>query len=149
MSLSCDITQLSIHEEEVWHAVVRWGQFKAGVKTTMILWTEKDRALIKKSLHGVLEQVRVMDINSDVFAREVEPTGLLPMEMVLDRYRLAATNGEGGEHQGVEGGGLDQQVSCLRGGIPEPFADSVILEGRLDLQLKILEWYVCVSGLYM
>ena len=40
---------------------------------------------MKDELEGVLECVRVMEINSEVFAKEVEPTGLLPMEMTLAR----------------------------------------------------------------
>ena len=51
----------------------------------MLLWTEADRAKMKEQLAGVLEHVRVMEINSEVFANEVEPTGLLPMEMTLAR----------------------------------------------------------------
>lgn len=37
-------------------------------------------------LQGVLEHVRLMEIGSEVFAQEVEPTGLLSMEMTLARY---------------------------------------------------------------
>lgn len=36
-------------------------------------------------IQGVLEHVRLMEIGSEVFAQEVEPTGLLSMEMTLAR----------------------------------------------------------------
>ena len=36
-------------------------------------------------MQGVLEHVRLMEIGSEVFAQEVEPTGLLSMEMTLAR----------------------------------------------------------------
>ena len=51
----------------------------------MLLWTEKERQRMKEALAGVLECVRIMEIGSEVFASEVEPTGLLPMEMTLAR----------------------------------------------------------------
>ena len=54
----------------------------------MLLWTEKERQRMKEALAGVLECVRVMEISSEVFASEVEPTGLLPMEMTLARQVL-------------------------------------------------------------
>ena len=38
------------------------------------------------SVQGVLEHVRLMEIGSEVFAQEVEPTGLLSMEMTLARF---------------------------------------------------------------
>ena len=79
------LPQLSLSEEDVWRAVIQWGQHHASISQTMLLWTEADRAKMKDQLAGVLEHVRVMNINSEVFANEVEPTGLLPMEMTLAR----------------------------------------------------------------
>ena len=116
----------------MWHAVVEWGQHNAGVKQTVLLWTEEDRALVKQALQGVLEEVRIMEISSETFAKEVEPTGLLSMEMTLARYRHAAMHGNG---HGSEG-----SLASSRAGAQEPFADSAILEGQLDLQLQIVEW---------
>jgi len=74
-----------VPEEEVWHAAIQWGQHHANVNQTMLLWTEADRSKMKEQLADVLEHIKVMEINSEVFANEVEPTGLLPMEMTLAR----------------------------------------------------------------
>ena len=84
-SIPPSLPQLSLSEEDVWRAVIQWGQHHANITQTMLLWTEADRAKMKGQLAGVLEHVRVMEINSEVFANEVEPTGLLPMEMTLAR----------------------------------------------------------------
>jgi hypothetical protein len=69
----------------VWRGVLAWGQAKAGVQSSVKQWTENDRSKMKQVLNGVLEHVRLMEIGSEVFAQEVEPTGLLSMEMTLAR----------------------------------------------------------------
>ena len=64
---------------------MRWGQHNACVKQTPPMWGQAEKARMKEALEGVLGHVRIMEINSEVFAKEVEPTGLLPMEMTLAR----------------------------------------------------------------
>lgn len=129
-------------EEEVWRAVVRWGQHKARVLHPFLLWSEDDRSLVRRALEGVLQHVQVMDIDSDVFAKEVEPTGLLPMDMMLERYRHAAihqntasvlTNGRSAESPRR---GVCDAVRVTR----EPFAESAILNGKLDWQWDVQDW---------
>ena len=79
----------------------------------------------------------MIEIDSEVFASEVEPTGLLPMEMTLAslviscRYRQAAVHGKRGSCS---------EQSRPRSGVQEPFIDSEILAGRADLQMQINEW---------
>lgn len=122
----------------MWRAVVRWGQHKAKVPRPSILWSEDDRSLIKHALDGVLQHVQVMEINSEMFAKEVEPTGLLPVEMMLARYRHAAINStSGSDYNGV---GMDSPRSSGLGVMQAPFAESAILDGKLDFQLDIQEW---------
>src|SRR2546421_609156 len=41
-------------------------------------------------LSPVINYVRILLIDSQVFAEEVEPTGAVPMEISLERYRIAA-----------------------------------------------------------
>ncbi len=36
--------------EEVWRAVIQWGQRHAGVTQTMLLWAETDRLKMKEAL---------------------------------------------------------------------------------------------------
>ena len=124
------LPQLSISEEDVWRVVVRWGQRYAGIKQTNMPWSATDQSKIQEALQGVLEHVRIMEINSEVFAKEVEPTGLLPVEMTLARYRQAAMRKKGN----------CVELSRPRSGIQEPFIDSAILTGRADLQMQINEW---------
>ena len=45
-------------------------------------------------IQGVLEHVRLMEISSEVFAQEVEPTGLLSMEMTLARYTYISSESQ-------------------------------------------------------
>lgn len=52
--------------------------------------------------------VRLLLIDSQVFAEEVEPTGAVPMELSLERYRYAAlqnSNNKPGHHGGGSMGG--------------------------------------------
>lgn len=124
--------ELSMHEEEVWHAVVRWGQHRSGVKQEVGLWTEEQRSQLQGALQGVLEHIRVGEISSEVFAREVEPTGLLPVEMTLAHYRNNSTHGSG---CGSEG-----NITSPRGGVQEPFPNSALLGGQVEWQLQLLKW---------
>lgn len=45
-------------------------------------------------LSGVMGYVRLLLIDSKFFAEEVEPTGAVPMELSLERYRYAALNSQ-------------------------------------------------------
>ena len=40
-------------------------------------------------MSGVIEHVKLLLIDSAVFAEEVEPTGVVPMELSLERYWTA------------------------------------------------------------
>lgn len=41
-------------------------------------------------MSGVIEHIKLLLIDSSVYAEEVEPTGVVPMEVSLERYRFAA-----------------------------------------------------------
>ena len=111
---------------------MQWGQHKAGIKQTSILWTEEDRQVVQDSLEGVLQHIRLIELGSEFFAKEVEPTGLLPMEMMLAHYRNAAVQGSG---RGSIG-----EITSPRMGVQQPFADSAILEGLGELRAQIVKW---------
>ncbi|XP_026822518.1 uncharacterized protein LOC113560689 [Rhopalosiphum maidis] len=81
---------LALEEEDVWRAVVNWAKFHAGVVQRTAHWTEEERARVCQHLSGVINHVRLLLIDSQVFAEEVEPTGAVPIEMSLERYRYAA-----------------------------------------------------------
>ncbi|XP_064466201.1 uncharacterized protein LOC135377597 [Ornithodoros turicata] len=81
---------LAMEEEDVWRAVLSWAKHHAGVTQPTAHWTEEERARICQQLLGVINYVRLLLIDSQVFAEEVEPTGAVPMELTLERYRYAA-----------------------------------------------------------
>lgn len=81
---------LTLEEEDVWRAVLTWAKHQAGVTQPTVHWTEEERARVCQHLNGVINHVRLLLIDSQVFAEEVEPTGAVPMELSLERYRFAA-----------------------------------------------------------
>ncbi|XP_076316734.1 BTB/POZ domain-containing protein 9 isoform X2 [Tachypleus tridentatus] len=81
---------LAVEEEDVWRAVLTWAKHQAGVTQPTAHWTEEERVRVCQQLQGVINHVRLLLIDSQVFAEEVEPTGAVPMELSLERYRFAA-----------------------------------------------------------
>ncbi|XP_020999865.1 BTB/POZ domain-containing protein 9 [Parasteatoda tepidariorum] len=81
---------LAMEEEDVWRAVLAWAKHQSGVTQPTAHWTEEERARITQQMSGVINHVRILLIDSQVFAEEVEPTGAVPMELSLERYRFAA-----------------------------------------------------------
>lgn len=79
-----------MEEEDVWRCVLAWAKNHAGVTQPTAHWTEEERARVCQQLTGVMCHVRLLLIDSQVFAEEVEPTGAVPMELSLERYRYAA-----------------------------------------------------------
>ncbi|XP_037821832.1 uncharacterized protein LOC119610612 [Lucilia sericata] len=98
-----------LEEEDVWRCVLAWAKNHAGVTQPTAHWTEEERGRVCQQLQGVMCHVRLLLIDSQVFAEEVEPTGAVPMELSLERYRYAAlqnsTNKPGGHHGGSSMGG--------------------------------------------
>lgn len=80
----------ALEEEDVWRAVLNWAKYQAGVTQPTAHWTEEERVRVGQHLTGVINHVRLLLIDSQVFAEEVEPTGAVPMELSLERYRYAA-----------------------------------------------------------
>lgn len=78
---------LSLEEEDVWRAVLSWAKYQAGVSKPTQHWSEEERARVCQHLAGVINHVRLLLIDSQVFAEEVEPTGAVPIELSLERYR--------------------------------------------------------------
>lgn len=98
-----------------------------------------------------------MEIGSEVFAQEVEPTGLLSMEMTLARYirkfyplcvlealcvyvTVCAVSRY--RHAAVHGKGLSpsEKSSRPRSGCTDAFIGSALLAERGDFQMQINEW---------
>ncbi|KAH1002259.1 hypothetical protein HUJ04_008361 [Dendroctonus ponderosae] len=81
---------LCLEEEDVWRAVLNWAKYQVGVTQPTPHWNEEERARVCQQLSYVINHVRLLLIDSQVFAEEVEPTGAVPMELSLERYRHAA-----------------------------------------------------------
>lgn len=90
----------------MWRCVLAWAKNHAGVTQPTAHWTEEERARVCQQLQGVMCHVRLLLIDSQVFAEEVEPTGAVPMELSLERYRYAAlqnSNNKTGLHANTAG----------------------------------------------
>ncbi|XP_052754582.1 BTB/POZ domain-containing protein 19 [Galleria mellonella] len=81
---------LCLEEEEVWRCTLAWAKQRAGVTQPTAHWAEEERARVLQHLAPLMAHVRLLLIDSAVFAEEVEPTGAVPMELSLERYRRAA-----------------------------------------------------------
>lgn len=128
---------LDIEENEVWRICVDWARAQVGLphSTPPKLWTVEQRSQVRVCLDGVVQAIRILHIDSTVFAEEVEPTGAIPIELSLQRYKHAALpdkyssshkpgqvtdkrtdlptpNGGGGAVMGVTGSG--SRVECAR-----------------------------------
>lgn len=111
------------------------------------MWNEDERQRVCQSLGGVINHVRLLLIDSQVFAEEVEPTGAVPMEVSLERYRLAALPAKFREQQQQQQQLPQQPVNHedkrLQPRVPtKAFANSQILNrDRLPLQNVLNQWY--------
>lgn len=96
-------------------------------------WTSEDRNRISQQLTGVLKHIRILLIDSKVFAEEVEPTGIVPIELSLERYRLAALST--GSKQTINGR-LQPRILCSK-----MFANSKLLvNDTAKLETTLNEW---------
>ncbi|XP_028392962.1 kelch repeat and BTB domain-containing protein 12-like isoform X2 [Dendronephthya gigantea] len=82
--------KFDLEEEDVWRAVLTWAKHQANVETPLEDCTEYEREDVCKYLKQVINYVRLLLVDSKVFAEEIEPTGAVPMELSLERYRFAA-----------------------------------------------------------
>lgn len=82
---------IALNENDVWRSVLAWARHQANVHESIpTLWTEEERNLISGHLAEVIDHVRILLIDSHVFAEEVEPTGVLPIQVSYERYKYAA-----------------------------------------------------------
>ncbi|MCL4129863.1 UNVERIFIED_CONTAM: hypothetical protein GTU68_036996 [Idotea baltica] len=127
---------LALEEEDVWRGVLGWAKYRAGVTQPTPHWTEEERLRVCQHLHGVINHVRLLLIDSQVFAEEVEPTGAVPMELSLERYRYAALPNKFKDNSTNEDKRLQPRVSL------KLFAGSQILANeKTSLQRNLNNWY--------
>jgi len=151
---------LASEEVEIWRAVLNWARQQVNVsQSNAQLWNEDERQRVCQALAGVINHVRLLLIDSQVFAEEVEPTGAVPMEVSLERYRLAALPAKFREqqHQQQQKQQLqhkqqqqllqqpsNQEDKRLQPRVPtKVFANSQILvRDRAPLQNILNQWYL-------
>ncbi|XP_060535457.1 uncharacterized protein LOC132707569 [Cylas formicarius] len=125
---------LCLAEEDVWRAVLNWAKYQAGVTQPTAHWTEEERVRVCQQLSYVINHVRLLLIDSQVFAEEVEPTGAVPMELSLERYRHAALPSKCPESSDDQR--LRPRVS------PQLFPGSMILgQDKSHFQRILNAWY--------
>lgn len=79
-------------EENVWRSVLHWAKHQSGVTQPTLHWSEEEKKKVCYHLGPLMHHIRFLLIDSTVFAEEVEPTGAVPIEHVLERYKFAALN---------------------------------------------------------
>ncbi len=137
-TITCLISsdQFCLEEEEIFRTVLRWSQYKANVESHVSRWTEDERKKVSKFLNPVISHVRLLLIDSRVFAEEVEPTGCVPMALSLERYRFAAV-----PHQ------FDGDPRLTPRNSPRIFQNSIIIHNeRLALGRKLNDMVPNSSG---
>ncbi|OTF81296.1 hypothetical protein BLA29_006160 [Euroglyphus maynei] len=82
--------QFSLDEADVFRSIIEWAKHQTGINKLVEHWNDDDRKRIQNQLSGVINHIRILLIDSQVFAEEVEPTGVIPIELSLERYRFAA-----------------------------------------------------------
>eukprot|EP00090_Calanus_glacialis_P005423 TRINITY_DN14201_c0_g1_i5.p1 TRINITY_DN14201_c0_g1~~TRINITY_DN14201_c0_g1_i5.p1 ORF type:complete len:545 (-),score=143.55 TRINITY_DN14201_c0_g1_i5:24-1658(-) len=83
---------LCLNSNDVWRFCLNWAKDQARMDANKApqVWSDEERNFIRSALEGVVQHIRVLQIDSAVFAEEVEPTGAIPIELSLERYRQAA-----------------------------------------------------------
>ncbi|CAG9821824.1 unnamed protein product [Phaedon cochleariae] len=136
LSKEAVIKVISSDYEDVWRAVLNWAKYQAGVTQPTPHWTEEERARVCQHLSLVISHVRLLLIDSRVFAEEVEPTGAVPMELSLERYRHAALPSKYPAESSSEDKRLRPRIS------PHLFPGSTILgQDKSHYQRILNAWY--------
>lgn len=134
----------------MFRAVFEWSKHQAGVTQPLAHWNDEERQRVCIYLSPIIIHVRILQIDSQVFAQEIEPTGAVPMELVLERYRYAALQ----TNKNAGGPGSTNQQQLPSAGGPETdkrlqprqslnlFPGSNILKGdKMHLQSALNGWY--------
>mmetsp|Transcript_38445 Transcript_38445/g.151767 ORF Transcript_38445/g.151767 Transcript_38445/m.151767 type:complete len:371 (+) Transcript_38445:1870-2982(+) len=93
------LEDLSCTEEQLWHAVIRWGMANSFIPERSLREVqEPHRKRIFQSIARFVRPglLRIYDIDPCLFAREVEPSGLLTTAEIIERYRYDSILGFSG-----------------------------------------------------
>uniref|UniRef100_A0A336LJ79 CSON005639 protein n=1 Tax=Culicoides sonorensis TaxID=179676 RepID=A0A336LJ79_CULSO len=132
----------AMDEADVFRSVLKWAKHKAGVTQPLAHWTVEERQRVCQQLTPIMSYIRLLLIDSKVFAEEVEPTGAVPMEFVLERYRHAALNAtKSPGSYNVSALALDGKRLRSRCSINFFHGSTILKNDKLQLQISLNEWF--------
>ena len=75
---------LCLNSNDVSRFCLSWAKSQAGMDASKApqSWLEEERAFIRRAMDGVVQHIRVSQIDTTVYVEEVEPTGAVPVELV-------------------------------------------------------------------
>ena len=76
---------LCLHANDVWRLCLRWAGRRCGLAPGCGSWSEEERARLRQELEGVLDWVKLASIDNKVWTEEVEPSGVITREMMVER----------------------------------------------------------------
>ena len=77
---------LCLPPNDVWRLCLSWAARRCGL--TGAARTEGERERLRAELEGVMDWVKLANIDNKVWTEEVEPSGVLTREMMVDRSVL-------------------------------------------------------------
>ncbi|EDV26879.1 expressed hypothetical protein [Trichoplax adhaerens] len=123
----------ALSEEEIWRSVLRWAKNKADVTGQIKSWNDSEKMAVSHHLSKVIHCIKLLLIDSEVYAQEIEPTGAVPMKLSLERYRFAAV-------PAAFNTATDNRLQPRK--MKTLFSGSVLLSGdNLYLQSILNGWY--------
>ena len=73
---------MCLHANDVWRFCLSWGARRCNLAPGRCgTWSDKDRTRLRAELEGVVQHVKVQQMDARVYSEEVEPTGLLPPDL--------------------------------------------------------------------
>ena len=83
---------LCLNSTEAWRFCLSWAKNSVGLESSSdaSTWSDEERSSVRCALDGVVQHLRMIQIDPTVYAEEVEPTGAIPLELMLEKYRHAA-----------------------------------------------------------
>lgn len=68
--------EFALDEADVFRSALSWAKHHAGVTQPVAHWTEEEKQRVCTQLTPIMSYLRLLLIDSKVFAEEVEPTGI-------------------------------------------------------------------------
>lgn len=116
---------LCLHANDVWRLCLRWAGRRCGLGQAR---SEADRARLRAELEGLLQWVKLANIDNKVWTEEVEPSGVLTREMMVDRHRR--------EKPGSVKSNVIERSGNIHSNTPQPSLMSQASLSRLNIRAE-------------